>query len=95
MPFTGTRRACRIYVIHVLLLFILSAGLCIAGAALAYYPLAQHPLAEHVRYILLALVPLLHPFVLAAANALEKPFSSAANKKYIARARKSSQARPA
>lgn len=87
VPFTGTRRACRIYVIHVLLLFILSAGLCIAGAALAYYPLAQHPLAEHVRYILLALVPLLHPFVLAAANALEKPFSSAANKKYIARAR--------
>ena len=94
VPLEGTRRAYRIYAIFVLLLFALAFGLAVAGSALAYYACGQHPLAEHVRYLLLAAVPLLQPFVLLAANALEKPFSSASNKKFLARAREKLAAAP-
>lgn len=94
VPLEGTRRAYRIYAIFVLLLFVLAFGLGVAGSALAYYACGQHPLAEHVRYLLLAAIPLLLPFALLAANALEKPFSSASNKKFLARAQAQLDAAP-
>ena len=94
VPLAGTRRAYRIYAFNVFLLFVLAFGFAVAGGAIAWYAFDQHPVAMHVRYILLAVLPLLLPFVLLAAAALERPVSAASGKKHLARAERQLSAAP-
>ena len=84
VPLRGTARAKRVYALNLLVLAVLAFALIVGANALAYF--TEVALISHLRYLPLALLPLLQPWLLVAANALEKPFSSARNKKYLKKA---------
>ena len=84
VPLQGTARAKRVYALNLLVLAVLAFALVVGANALAYY--TEEALVSHLRYLPLAVLPLLQPWLLLAANALEKPFSSAKNKKYLKKA---------
>ena len=83
-----TARVRRIFALDILVLFVLSLALIVGGRAVSHYLLEDYAIAAQLRFILLAAVPLCLPACLRLANALETPFSSSKNKKYIAAARK-------
>ena len=85
VPLSPTARAKRVYVLHIFVLFVAAFLIVLAANAIAYC--SKNELVGHLRYILIALLPLCEPMLLLAANALEKPFSSHKNKKYLAAAR--------
>ena len=84
VPLRGTARAKRVYALNLLVLAVLAFALIVGANALAYF--TEVALISHLRYLPLALLPLLQPWLLVVANALEKPFSSARNKKYLKKA---------
>lgn len=84
VPLETTARVGRIYALEVLVLAVLSFALTLAVNAVAYY--AEQELVSHLRYLPLAVLPVLLPYAAAAANALEKPFSARRNKKYLSAA---------
>ena len=92
VPLVSTKRASRIYLLNVLLLAIAAFALILAGNAVSYYcytlpQRAELEILSHLRYLPVALLPILLPVLLRAANALEKPFSSAKNKRFLESAR--------
>ena len=84
VPLTPTARANRVYALNIFVLAVVCFVLVLAGNAAAYF--ANVGIVTNLRYILLAAVPLCMPYLLRAANVLEKPFSRAKNKKYLAAA---------
>ena len=85
VPLVSTARASRIYLFTVLTLAVFAFVLAFAGYAAAYY--SGLGILEDLRYILLAALPLLLPYVVRFAGFAEKPISSARNKKYLAAAK--------
>lgn len=99
VPLVATSRANRIYLLNILAIAVAAFVLGVAGNAVSYYCYAlpqnaQWEILSHLRYLPLALLPILLPVLLRAANALEKPFSSAKNKKFVGRAREKLHASP-
>ncbi len=92
VPLVHTARVRRIGAWNALVLFLVCALLALGGNALSRYAAADVALVSQLRYLPLAIVPLLLPGLLRVANGLEKPFSSAKNRRYIAAARKKLQA---
>lgn len=84
VPLSSTARANRIYALNVLILAVVCFVLVLIGNAASYY--AKIGIVTNLRYILLAVVPLLMPQLIRFANVLEKPFSRAKNKKYLSAA---------
>lgn len=85
VPLSGTRRAQRIYALETIAVFIAAAILVLCGNAAAYY--ADVALVTALRYLPLALLPVLLPLLLRAANRLDRPFSERKNAKFVASAR--------
>ena len=99
VPLVSTKRANRIYLLNVLVIAVAAFVLGSAGNAVSYYCYtlpenAEWEILSHLRYLPLALLPILLPVLLRVANLLEKPFSSARNKKFVARARGKLHAAP-
>ena len=92
VPLVPTARANRIYVLNILVVAVVAFALGAAGNAAAYYLYvlpqnAEWEIVSHLRYLPLAILPILLPVLLRFSNLLEKPFSSGKNKKYLAAAR--------
>ncbi len=85
VPLAPTARAKRIYVLNIFVLAVVSFAIVLGVNAISRA--TGNDLVSHLRYLPLAVLPLLMPVLLAAANALEKPFSAAKNKKYVEAAR--------
>lgn len=85
VPLVSTRRVVRIYVLNLVLLAIVSFALVVGGSAAAYY--SEIAIIGHLRFLLLAVLPILLPLLLIAANCLEKPISTSSNRKYLEKAR--------
>lgn len=85
VPLASTARAGRVYALTAVVVFFAAAALTLAVNAAAYY--ADAALLSHMRYLPLAVLPVLLPFLLRAGNALDKPFSGKKNQKYLAAAR--------
>ncbi len=85
VPLAPTARAKRIYVLNIFVLAAVSFAIVLGVNAISRA--TGNDLVSHLRYLPLAVLPLLMPVLLAAANALEKPFSAAKNKKYVEAAR--------
>lgn len=85
VPLVYTRRVQRVYAFECICVFIAAALLTLGVNAAAYY--AGIALLSHLRYLPLAILPILLPVLLRAANAVDRPFSEAKNKKYIRAAR--------
>ncbi len=81
VPLVSTARAQRVYALFCVCTFVLAAALAVGVNAAAYY--AEIALVSHLRYLPLAVLPVLLPALLRAGNVLEKPFSNAKNKKYL------------
>lgn len=85
VPLRCTRRAGRISALNALLLFLVCFALVLAANAAAFYAGAE--IVAHLRYLPLAVVPILLPVLLRLAAALERPYATARNRKYVAAAR--------
>ena len=83
-----TARAARIQVLDAFVLFVCAAALAVGANALWIEVWPQVELVEHLRYLPLAVLPLLFPELLRLANLLERPFSAAKNRRYLAAAKK-------
>lgn len=94
VPLVRTARAARIQVLDAFVLFVCAAALAVGANALWLEVWPQVELVEHLRYLPLAVLPLLFPELLRLANVLEKPFSSAKNRRYLAAAKKQLLAAP-
>ena len=99
VPLVSTARANRIYLLNVLVIAVAAFVLGAAGNAVSYYCYtlpenADWEILSHLRYLPLALLPILLPVLLRVANLLEKPFSYAKNKKFVERAREKLHAAP-
>ncbi len=90
VPLKGTKRANRIYFLCILWLAVICFVLVLGVNVAAYY--ANNVFVTNLRYLPLAIVPILIPSVLRLANLSEKPFSSGKNKKYLRAAREKLQA---
>ncbi|HIX46397.1 MAG TPA: hypothetical protein H9737_01735, partial [Candidatus Borkfalkia faecigallinarum] len=88
VPLVRTARAKRILALDFFLLLLAAAALVLGANALYRLVWPQVGLVGHLRYLPLAVLPLLFPEILRLANALEKPFSSAKNRRYLAAAKK-------
>ena len=88
VPLVRTARAARIQVLDALVLFVCAAALAVGANALWIEVWPQVELVEHLRYLPLAALPLLFPELLRLANLLERPFSAAKNRRYLAAAKK-------
>ncbi len=85
VPLVSTKRVQRVYLWECVAVFIVSAALAAGGGAAAHY--AGVELVSHLRYLPLAVLPILLPLLLRAANAVDRPFSEAKNRKYLRPAR--------
>ena len=85
VPLDSTARAKRIYALECICVFIASAILVVAVNALAYA--IKIDLVTHLRYLPLAVLPILLPSLLRLANAVDAPFSEAKNEKFLIPAR--------
>ena len=85
VPLVSTARAQRVLALTGVCIFLAAAAFAVGVNAAAYY--AKIELISHLRYLPLAVLPILLPLLMRAGNALEKPFSSSKNKKYLAAAR--------
>ena len=94
VPLVRTARAKRILALDFFLLLLAAAALVLGANALYRLVWPQVGLVGHLRYLPLAVLPLLFPEILRLANALEKPFSSAKNRRYLAAAKKKLLAAP-
>ena len=94
VPLVRTARAKRILALDFFLLLLAAAALVLGANALYRLVWPQVGLVGHLRYLPLAILPLLFPEILRLANALEKPFSSAKNRRYLAAAKKKLLAAP-
>lgn len=99
VPLVSTARANRIYLLNVLVIAVAAFVLGAAGNAVSYYCYtlpenADWEILSHLRYLPLALLPILLPVLLRVANLLEKPFSYAKNKKFVERAREKLHSAP-
>ena len=95
VPLVHTARANRrILALDFFLLLLAAAALVLGANALYRLVWPQVGLVGHLRYLPLAVLPLLFPEILRLANALEKPFSSAKNRRYLAAAKKKLLAAP-
>lgn len=94
VPLVRTARAMRILALDALVLFLASAVLVVGANALWVYVWPNAALVGHLRYLPLAVLPLLFPEFLRLANVLEKPFSAARNRRYLAAAKKKLAAAP-
>ena len=92
VPLRQTARVLRIVAVNAVLLFLLSLALVLAGNAAAYW--TEPEFVDNLRYLPLALVPLLSPYVLALAGAIDAPFSARKNAKFVAAAREKLAAAP-
>ena len=90
VPLVNTARARRIYALHVFVLAVLAFALVLGGNALSHY--TDPAVVDHLRYLPLALLPLLLPELIPLAAWLERPFSSSRNRRYVAAAQKKLQA---
>lgn len=88
VPLVRTARAARIWVLDALVLFVCAAALAVGANALWIEVWPQVELVEHLRYLPLAVLPLLFPELLRLANLLERPFSAAKNRRCLAAAKK-------
>ena len=86
VPFKRTPRAVRLGVCYFIVLFLVSAGLGFGMTA------ADNAVGKEwmtlMRYLPFALVPLLFPFLLAAANGLSKAYEVPANRRFIRKAKR-------
>ena len=94
VPLVRTARAARIQVLDAFVLFVCAAALAVGANALWIEVWPQVELVEHLRYLPLAALPLLFPELLRLANLLERPFSAAKNRRYLAAAKKQLLAAP-
>ena len=94
VPLVHTARANRILALDFFVLLVAALALVLGANALYRLVWPQVELVGHLRYLPLAALPLVFPECLRLANALEKPFSSAKNKRYLAAARKKLRAAP-
>lgn len=85
VPLAATRRARRVYALECVCVLIAAAALTLGVNAVAYY--ADVELVSHLRYLPLAVLPVLLPVLLRAGNAADRPISEAKNRKYILAAR--------
>ena len=92
VPLESTPRVRRICAINAALPFVLSFALVLAGGAVAHW--TRPEFVDNLRYLPLALVPLLAPHALSLANRLEKPVSSKKNGRYLAAAREKLRGAP-
>ena len=81
VPLVNTARARRIYVLNVLLLAVLAFALALGGNAAAYYTAPE--IVDRLRYLPLALLPLLLPVLIPVAAGMERPFSAVRNRKFV------------
>lgn len=86
VPLKRTPRAVRLGVCYFIVLFLVSAGLGFGMTA------ADNAVGKEwmtlMRYLPFALVPLLFPFLLAAANGLSKAYEVPANRRFIRKAKR-------
>ena len=85
VPLVYTGRAQRVYALECVCVFVAAALLTLGVNAASYY--AEAELLSHLRYLPLAVLPILLPLLLRLANAIDAPFSEAKNRKYVAAAR--------
>ena len=89
IPLKLTKRMMRLIVVYVLLLFGIMVGLI---AFLDWLNLAMRPLTGEIfsilKYSVIALLPMVAPFVLMIAYLICKPMENAINNKYVERTKK-------
>lgn len=85
VPLSTTKRAERIYALECTVIFAAAAILTLAVNAVSYA--AEIELLAHLRYLPLAVLPVLLPEFLRLANAIDAPRSEKKNRAFIAKAR--------
>ena len=86
VPLAATGRLKRIYLIEYILLLVFSAGLVLGVNAAAFY--SQLELIRNLRYLPLAILPVLLPLAVRLANALDGLYEVPKNARYVAAAKK-------
>ena len=81
-PLVLTPRVLRLYATFALLTFVATA-LVLIGALTLGYQFKTNEILVRVRFCLVCLTPLLIPVIVPLANAINKPFEKAHNRKYV------------
>lgn len=85
VPLTVTPRVKRIYLVEYILFIIITAVLVLGVNVVVY--VCKIELISILRYLPLAIIPVLIPFVVRLANAMETLYEIPKNKKYVAAAK--------
>jgi UDP-N-acetylmuramoyl-tripeptide--D-alanyl-D-alanine ligase len=84
VPYTPTGRACRLFAVY----YLFTAGVCYGLITLLSFLSAQNgsSLYALIAYVPFAVMPLLLPFLLCAANAIASVFENIRNRRFVKRA---------
>ena len=86
VPLTATGRVKRIYLAEYILFLLIGAAIVLAVNAAAHY--AEVDLVRNLRYLPLAVLPVLIPVIVRLANFLDSLYESPKNARYVASAKK-------
>lgn len=85
LPFKKTGRAIRLCITYCVVLFVTCRLFCFAADVIAY--LVKNDVVALLRYCVIAFIPMLLPFTLTLALAVNKPFEEIRNRRFVERAR--------
>ncbi len=85
LPFKKTGRAIRLCVTYCVALFVTCLLLCFIADSIAY--LVKNDVVALLRYCVIAFIPMIFPFTIVLALAVNKPFENFRNKRFVDKAR--------